>query len=126
MKTIQLLAISLLAALISSCAYPVYDQPVSGGYGQQQDYRRPMAQQNYGRQQGQGERRIVGYKKVQTGTGKREIAYFEARLWNSEDEGMKKQASNWAARYFEKHHKVPSNEEVSEGVGFKCQVQRVR
>lgn len=68
----------------------------------------------------------TGQKKVQTGTKKVEIAYFEARLWNSEDSSLKQQATNYAARYFEKHHKAPSNEEVSEAIGYRCQIRRIR
>ncbi len=65
----------------------------------------------------------TGTRKVQTGTKKVEIAYFEARLWGSEDEGLKKQATDYTARYFEKHRCSPSNEEVSKAIGHKCQVQ---
>lgn len=67
----------------------------------------------------------TGTKRVQTGTKKVEIAYFEARLWDSEDEGLKQQATDYAARYFEKHRQAPSNEEVSKAIGHKCQVRMV-
>lgn len=68
----------------------------------------------------------VGTKQVQTGTKRVEIARFEARLWGSEDAALKQQATDYAARYFEKHRKPPSNEEVSGAIGHRCQVRRIR
>ncbi len=138
MKTVKLLVVSTLISLIaSSCVVPRIEYgPVGAppipynlnpngfnqGLQRYQGYNPYRGYNPYG----VGEPQITGYTRHQTGVKKTEVAYFEARLWNSEDPVMKKQATDWAARYFERNHRVPSDEEVSSAVGFRCQIRRVR
>lgn len=131
MKSIQIAVIIFFTTFFTSCIRFV-DAETGQPLGQRGGGGQPQYQQGgktsltpfYPGQKPSG-RVQTGTKQVRTGTKKTEIARFEARLWGSDDAGMKHQAASWAARYFEKNRRIPSNEEVSRGVGFKCQVRRI-
>ncbi len=125
MKTFKKIVYVILCITMTSCVrFVPQGGPQQGQQKQHQSGQRSF-KPFYPGQKPDG-RVQTGTKRVQTGTEKTETAYFEARLWSSNNPTLCKQASDYAARYFEKHHRSPSNEEVSTEVGFKCQVRRVR